>query len=77
MGTAWLGGLILGSVTGQCTRLWHVERNSMTLAPFILAYGMSTCLLALFSEFFSTKPQEVHALLLTLFTLLSQVLNFK
>lgn len=61
MGTAWLDALILGSVTGQCTRLLHVERNSMTLTPFILYYiypcRIRTCLLcSVFRIFFSRTP---------------------
>lgn len=57
MGTAWLGALILGSVTGECTRLVQVERNSMTFTPFILIYSTRTCLLwFVFRFFFSRNP---------------------
>lgn len=77
MGTAWLGALILGGVTGQCTRLLHVERNSVTLTPFILDYGIRTCLLCFVFIIFSTEPQEVYILLLIFFAFLSQLLNFK
>lgn len=73
-----VGALILGSVTGQCTRLLHVERNNMTFNPFVLAYATRTCLLCfVFRFFFSTEPQEVHGFLLTFFTFLSKLLNFK